>query len=307
MRHTGYALLIALASIAYTAAAADRPPLRVGTFGDAVAAALFTPAAMPPGANDWSCRPGPEHPYPVVLVHGTLASAVFTWQALAPMLANAGYCVFALNYGANPASAGRFFGLAPIAASAGELAAFVDRVLAATGAAQVDLVGHSQGGMMPRYYLKHLGGVARTHRLVGLAPSNHGTSLLGFDRLLGTLRFTGVPVPGLDRCPACTEQVLPSAFIEALNTGGETLPGPVYVVIATTYDTVVTPADSAFLRAPGVRNIWLQDRCARDFVDHIGIVYDPVALQEVVNALDANDPTFRPVCSLVLPLVGGRP
>ena len=53
------------------------------------------------------------------------------------------------------------------------------RVLAATGAAKVDLVGHSQGGMMPRYYLKFLGGAALVNRLVALAPSNHGTTLDG--------------------------------------------------------------------------------------------------------------------------------
>ena len=35
--------------------------------------------------------------------------------------------------------------------------------------------GHSQGGMMPRYYLKFLGGASKVDDLVGLAPSNHGT------------------------------------------------------------------------------------------------------------------------------------
>ena len=38
------------------------------------------------------------------------------------------------------------------------------------------MVGHSQGGMMPRYYIKFLGGADKVDDLVGLAPSNHGTS-----------------------------------------------------------------------------------------------------------------------------------
>ena len=54
--------------------------------------------------------------------------------------------------------------------SAAQLEAFVDRVLAATGAAKVSMVGHSQGGMMPRYYIQFLGGAGKVDDLVGLAP-----------------------------------------------------------------------------------------------------------------------------------------
>jgi triacylglycerol esterase/lipase EstA (alpha/beta hydrolase family) len=56
-------------------------------------------------------------------------------------------------------------------------------VLTATGAAKVDIVGHSQGGMMPRYYIRFLGGAATVHTLVGLAPSSHGTTIGGLTTL----------------------------------------------------------------------------------------------------------------------------
>lgn len=300
------AVAIGIAVALWAAAVAgEGAKLPIGSLRDGVVAALFAPSAMPPGSNDWSCRPSRAHPYPVVLVHGTFANAAFTWQALSPMLANGGYCVFALNYGGNSWSAGRFFAVSDIAASAGELAAFVERVLAATGAPKVDLVGHSQGGMMPRYYLKHHGGGAKTHLLVGLAPSNHGTSVLGLNALLRTLSLAGVPGASLNGCAACKQQVVPSQFIDELNAGGETVPGPRYLVIATAYDEVVTPYQSAFLSAPEVRNIRLQDQCAGDFTDHIGIVYDSVALQETMNALGANDPNFRPQCNLIMPVIGG--
>ena len=38
--------------------------------------------------------------------------------------------------------------------------------------------------MMPRYYLKFLGGAAFVNRLVALAPSNHGTTLDGLTALV---------------------------------------------------------------------------------------------------------------------------
>lgn len=101
----------------------------------------------PPGANDWSCKPTAEHPYPVILVPGTFESMVKNWSTLSPYLKSAGYCVFALNYG----ETNGVYATAPVAESAQELAPFVDAVRAATGAKKVNLVGHSQGGMMHRY------------------------------------------------------------------------------------------------------------------------------------------------------------
>ena len=102
---SGLIAALAVAAMAGAQAAAG-DGLALGNLGDGLAAMLLRPTAAPPGANDWSCRPTQAHPYPVILVHGTLANAAFTWQALSPLLANAGYCVFALNYGANEGSVG---------------------------------------------------------------------------------------------------------------------------------------------------------------------------------------------------------
>lgn len=137
----------------------------------------------PPGANDWSCKPSAEHPYPVILVPGTFESMAKNWSTLSPYLKSAGYCVFALNYG----ETNGVYATAPVANSAQELAPFVDAVRASTGAKKVDLVGHSQGGMMPRYYMGFLGGANNVNKLIGIAPSNHGTE--------GVI----VPPPGLCR------------------------------------------------------------------------------------------------------------
>ena len=113
----------------------------------------------PPGANDFDCKPSPVHPRPVVLVHGLGANMGENWGYHSPLLAAEGYCVFALTYGLSPQSQAlrEIGGVIPIEESAVELKSFVERVLEATGAPEVDLVGHSEGTFMPQYWLKFLG------------------------------------------------------------------------------------------------------------------------------------------------------
>jgi len=280
-------------------AGADAYPVPY-SFAAGILAEALHPGSSPPGANDWSCHPTAAHPYPVVLVHGTFGNMTVSWQALAPLLANDGYCVFALDYGGKPGDPVQATGDIPT--SAAQLGAFVDRVLEATGASQVDVVGHSQGGMMPRWYIKFLGGQQTVHALVGLAPSNHGTTFNGIATLARA--FPGGSSAFGDLCRACEQQFVGSSFLQTLNAGGDTLSGPIYTVIETKYDTVVTPYTSAFLSGPNVTNITLQDQCAVDLVDHVGIIYDAIALRDVVNALDPSH-AIRPTCKPVLPVLGG--
>ncbi|MEW2133571.1 alpha/beta fold hydrolase [Streptomyces sp. NPDC005435] len=236
------------------------------------------------GWNDYSCKPSAAHPRPVVLVHGTLGNSVDNWLGLAPYLENRGYCVYSLDYGKLP-GVPLFYGLGPIDKSAEQLSAFVDKVLASTGAAKADLVGHSQGGMMPRYYLKFLGGAPKVNALVGIAPSNHGTNLSGLTNLLpyfpGAENLIKATTPGL------ADQIAGSAFLTKLNAGGDTVPGVHYTVIATQYDEVVTPWRSQYLTGSDVRNVLLQDLCPLDLSEHVAIgLIDRIAFHEVANALD---------------------
>ncbi|MEA2615455.1 MAG: hypothetical protein QOE72_1238 [Chloroflexota bacterium] len=259
-------------------AAATVAGMLVGSAG-AAAESLPPPGIPPPGANQPGCRPTSAHPDPVVLVHGTFEDMSGTWAALSPRLSSLGYCVFALDYGHR--------GTDPVEGSAVELGAFVDRALAATGASHVLLVGHSQGGMMPRYWMRFLGGAGRVRGLVGLSPTNHGTA------------NPLTPTAGRNGCPSCTEQMAGSDFLRRLNAGGDTLPGVSYTVVQTAWDEVVTPFTSAFLSGARVTDVTLQSRCPLDPTEHVGIVADPVAVQWVVDALDHGglaEPGFRPVC-----------
>jgi triacylglycerol esterase/lipase EstA (alpha/beta hydrolase family) len=254
---------------------------------------LFAPTSVA-GAND-GCKPDRRHPYPVVLVHGTGEDEGSNWVSLAPLLADHGYCVYALNYGETSVSFGDLFdALGDIPTSASQLATFVDQVLAETGASQVDIVGHSQGGMMPGYYIKFLGGASKVHTLIGLAPSNHGTES-GLEQLLTTT--TGIDTLTAAVAPSVFQQHVGSAFMTNLFAGGDTVPGPRYVVIETNKDEVVQPYTNSFLSGPGVTNILLQDQCPSDPVEHVGISSDSPALQDVLNQLRSRpDPDFEPDC-----------
>jgi triacylglycerol lipase len=248
----------------------------------------------PPGANDWSCKPSAEHPYPVVLVPGTFESMEKNWSTLSPYLKSQGYCVFALNYG----ETNGVYATAPVKDSAKELAPFVDAVRGATGAKQVNLVGHSQGGMMPRYYMGFLGGAKYVHHLVGIAPSNHGTEgvILPPPDLLPTPDYTAAG------CAACADQQAGSPFMQELNSIGDTVAGPAYTVISTIHDEVVIPYNSQFLNgsARQVTNITIQDKCPADVFEHDQTPNDPVVHQLVGNALaqasGPADPAYQPAC-----------
>ena len=254
--------------------------LGAGVLSAAPAQARSLPSLPAAGANDWSCKPTKAHPYPVVIVHGTFGDSKTLLDRLSWRMHTAGYCVFALDYGTRATG--------PIEASAAQLKAYVTKVLAATGAAKVSMVGHSQGGMMPRYYIKFLGGASKVDDLVGLSPSNHGTS----NPLLLTpgLRFL---------CPSCLQQKTGSAFLKRLNAGDET-PGPVsYTNIVTRHDEVVLPYTSGNLRGPRTTNITLQAMCPLDLSGHLLIPMDGAAIRLVLNALGRRgpaDPAYRPSC-----------
>jgi triacylglycerol esterase/lipase EstA (alpha/beta hydrolase family) len=259
--------------------------------------------ASPLGANV-PCQPSAAHPYPVVLVEGTFSSMYNSFEAISPDLVNNGYCVYAFNYGQTIPLSG-FYAMGNIASSAAQLASEVNRVLAETGATKVDLVGWSQGGMMPRYYLNNLGGAAKVNMLVGFAPSNYGTTLDGVQTLITQLGLAGVATGLLSPfCEACNQQLQGSSFLTSLNQT-PTQSGVQYVVIETTDDEVVTPYTNALLPAgPNVQNIILQQQCPQDASDHISIAYDSNALQDMINALGPDTPGFQPSCAAVGPIFG---
>jgi pimeloyl-ACP methyl ester carboxylesterase len=286
----------------------------------APAAGAQTSLANPPkGANNWTCKPSTAHPNPVVLVHGLGATMGENWSYISPLLAARGYCVFALTYGIDPRYPW-FGGTEPIEQSAPELAAFVQKVLKATGATHVDLVGHSEGTFMPQYYLKFLGGARYVHRYVAMTPLYRGTNLA----MAATLRDLGAPlgisagvVAGISRyCGSCAEFLAGSPMVRRLTKGGAAVPGVIYTTIPTEHDELVVPYTSGILPAgPNVTNHVLQSVCPLDLSEHGAEAFDPVVAALILNALDpaasrrvscAGLPPFAPAPPLDAPSVSRR-
>ncbi len=225
-----------------------------------------------------------------MLLHGLGATADTNWSSIGPKLKAAGYCVFALTYGMDERTRGFFYrpgGTISARRSAPEIGAFVDRVLSATGAGQVDFVGHSEGTVTPRWYLERLGGAAKVDKYVALTPLWRGTEVGGTALLRDAAGPLGLAVvAGFNQfCAFCTEALRGSAFLNDLNADGEAIPGITHTNILTRNDELVSPYTSGLMRDGGT-NIVLQDVCPADVSEHLAVAFDPAVAQMVLNALD---------------------
>ncbi|KAF0836530.1 esterase/lipase family protein [Nocardia caishijiensis] len=289
-------------------AAAEPYPVDYNFFAG-IAPELTNPGGALPGANDPNCVPTPEHPNPVVLLHGTGGGAQTNWGVYAPLLANEDYCVFTLTYGAYalPWPVSAIGGMRPIEQSAAEVSAFVDDVLARTGAERVDLIAHSQGNIVGNYYLKRLGGGDRVARLVGIAPPWLGTNAFGagdiahFSRALGAGPVFDAATGSL--CQACAQMFTGSPFMTALNADGVYDPRVTYTNIVTVLDELVVPYTSGLAPGPNATSVVVQDGCAQDYSEHMAIAGSPRAAAYVLNALDPAGQAPVP-CEFVPPFTG---
>ncbi|WP_030275358.1 esterase/lipase family protein [Streptomyces sp. NRRL B-24484] len=153
---------------------------------------------------------------PVIFVHGYTGSAS-NWTTALSVFTAGGYGsseLYTFEYDWNQSNQ----------TSAAQLAAYVDQVRAKTGATQVDLVNHSMGGLVTRWYVKQLGGHTKVAHWASLAGANHGTTYAA-------------------NCivyPSCQEMYPGSSFLATLNSGDET-PG------STAYRTWYSPCDGVII------------------------------------------------------------
>ncbi|WP_433655414.1 esterase/lipase family protein [Nocardia sp. CA-128927] len=294
-----------------TAAVAAAVPLVLGNASAAPLSVPYSLAAMvsasvttappgaPPGANDWGCVPSAAHPQPVVLVHGLSGNGENSWQTFAPLLANEGYCVYALTYGVYPTDRGIVAGVggrAPIDESSSEMRQFVDRVRAATRTDRVDLLSWSEGTLVSAAYLQFLAGATAVDQSINLAPIWDGTAITDpLDSPLSILGLHGDLYQSLDpTCAACAELRTGSDFINRLQASGVYAPNVHYTNIVTTTDIQVQPYTSGVRPAPNATNIVLQDICPVNLSGHLSVSVDPTVTALALQALDPGTPRQIP-------------
>lgn len=141
---------------------------------------------------------------------------------------------------------------------------------------KIDVLGHSQGGLEPRWAVKYFSTRKSVGDYIALASPNHGT------RQANELASLGGCIP------ACWQMRRGSRFITTLNDGGET-PGRIhYTSIYATTDELVQPVGTQSLQ--GGTNINIQDRCPGRPVDHGSIVGDGAVYRLVLDALTHRGP-----------------
>jgi pimeloyl-ACP methyl ester carboxylesterase len=232
---------------------------------------------------------------PVLLVHGTGSNPEhnFSWN-WGPALTDLGHpwCAAALPDN----------GMDDVQVAA-EYVVHAIRKMHAQAGRKISIIGHSQGGMIPRWPLRFWPDTREmVDDQIGFAPSNHGTQSARAACAVG--------------CPAAHwQQRDDSQFIAALNSYQETFPGISYTAIYTHLDVIVTPnldeTGSSSLRGGGgqITNIAVQDVCPTDLSDHLAIgTIDNTAYTLAIDALEhpgPADPARIPTGVCAQPLMPG--
>jgi triacylglycerol lipase len=168
-------------------------------------------------------------------------------------------------------------GTGDLRVQAEHLADVAARVRQDAGAASVDVIGYSAGGVVARLWIRDYGGASVARRVLTLGSPHHGSS----QAALGA-EFAG-------GCAAACEQLIPdSDLLRRLNARDETPDGPLWATVRSISDQVVTPVDSAALS--DAVNIVVQEVCPGSATAHGDLPSSPVVLAALDSILGTEPP-----------------
>lgn len=179
----------------------------------------------------------PAHPVPVVYLHG-INSRVAAFRQNAELLRDHGFWVWGYDYGDQVVPG--FRGVGDLDQIVGDVAEIVEHVRLATGAPRIDIVAHSQGGLMAKLYIAS-GGAEHVRRVVALGANFHGTDVHGRAKWMQRLMGRGFATKG------AAQQLVGSPWARERAGIPDTDPRVVYTSLYSPADTVVTPNTSSEL------------------------------------------------------------
>jgi pimeloyl-ACP methyl ester carboxylesterase len=302
------AVAIATAPAVADPAASTVPDLTAGPSSVTAEPGHIAPArssepVIPPGTMiepALDCTPSPQRPRPVIVLpgaDGTTDQTAAQWSPMLTALRADGACVLLFQGGIIKGR--RWAGDVP--SEARQVADFVAKVRAHTGAGTVDIVAHSAGSFVANYFLKVLGGASSVRDVVLLAPESRGCDGAGLLSQYGITDPPLTPVQAAKAAPylvsllmimfpglAPAMQMSPtSPAYQAVFGSPVAQPGVRYSVLATRRDHIATPTVTcSLIGEPGVVNVVYEDQFpSAPAVDHSSLRSSPATTNWVVQQL----------------------
>ncbi|WBO64324.1 esterase/lipase family protein [Streptomyces camelliae] len=212
-----------------------------------------------PAAEGTARLPVPSGP-PVVLLHGFIDNRSVFVLLRRSLAQHGGQRVESLNY--SPLTC-------DVRAAAELLGRHIEEICERTGSPRVDIVGHSLGGLIARYYVQCLGGDLRVRTLVTLGTPHAGTRV----------------VPLADAHPIVRQMRPGSSVIEELSR-----PAPGcrtrFVSFWSDLDSIMDPVETARLEHPDLDTLNVQV----SGIGHLALPVHPAVAAGIREALDAAHP-----------------
>jgi pimeloyl-ACP methyl ester carboxylesterase len=191
--------------------------------------------------------------HPVILLHGFAMNRT-NWIWLGRRLAQRGI---------GPLYGTSYFSLQPIQRSAAKLARFVDEVRAKSQCERVDIVAHSLGGVVARWYIDHLDGAGKVGRVVTIGSPHRGTATSRLGPFI----------------PSAKETRIGSDFYAALGPLTERA-GLSYTSVWSRADAIIEPPESSSIAPAGADRVF-------DDLGHLSLLLSPRVLDAVAERLCA--------------------